>query len=100
MFSALADPVRLGILDALAGRAHSVNELVDRFPVSQPAVSRHLRILREAGLVRVEPAGKSRIYHLEPAPLQELDAWLGRYRHFWATRLDALESHMDADLDN
>ncbi len=99
-FAVLADSVRVDILDALAGRAHSVNELVERFPISQPAVSRHLRILREAGMVRVVPDGKSRIYHFEPGPLQDLDAWLDRYRRFWASRLDALESHMDGDLDD
>jgi DNA-binding transcriptional ArsR family regulator len=96
-FAALADPTRARIVEALAeGRELSVNEIVKMFAVSQPTISEHLRVLREAGLVSVEPCGSKRLYRLEPAPLQELDRWLDRYRHFWGRKLDALERHMDA----
>ena len=94
-FAAIADPVRTGILDALAGRARTVNEIVAMFDITQPAISRHLRVLREAGLVTVVPKGQAREYHLDAGPLQELDAWLGRYRKFWAEKLDALETFME-----
>jgi DNA-binding transcriptional ArsR family regulator len=96
-FAVLADPVRLDIVETLAVRSRSVNELVGMFDVSQPAISRHLRILREAGLVSVMPVGQSRVYRLDPAPLREIDAWLERYRAFWSSRLDALEQHLEKD---
>lgn len=96
-FSALADPIRLDIVETLAVRSRSVNELVGIFDVSQPAISRHLRILREAGLVSVMPVGQSRVYRLDPAPLREIDAWLERYRDLWSSRLDALEHHLEKD---
>jgi DNA-binding transcriptional ArsR family regulator len=96
-FAALADPTRAEILDVIARRPRTVNEIVARFDVSQPAISRHLRVLREAGLVSVVPKGQQRVYRLEPKPLQELDTWLSRYRRFWADRLDALEQHMDEE---
>src|SRR4029079_4021378 len=94
-FAALADPTRAKILDVIARRPRTVNEIVARFDVSPPAISRHLRVLREAGLVSVVPKGQQRVYRLEPKPLQELDTWLSRYRRFWADRLDALEQHRD-----
>ncbi len=84
------------MLELLAEREHSAGELGAAFSMSQPAVSRHLRVLREAGLVRVRGEGQRRIYRLEPAPLAELDAWLGHYRHFWSARLDALEARVEA----
>jgi DNA-binding transcriptional ArsR family regulator len=96
-FAALADPTRTQIVDAIAVRPRTVNEIVGLFDVSQPAISKHLRVLREAGLVSVVPEGKTRVYHLDPRPLRELDIWLQRYRKFWATRLDALESFMDEE---
>lgn len=96
-FSALADPIRLDIVETLAVRSRSVNELVGMFDVSQPAISRHLRVLREAGLVSVMPVGQSRVYRLDPAPLREIDAWLERYRDLWSSRLDALEHHLEKD---
>ena len=96
-FVALADPTRTAIVDALAGRPHTVSEIVDLFVVSQPAISQHLRVLREAGLVSVEPRGRVRVYRLDPRPLVEIDRWLDRYRKFWATKLDALEDHMEAN---
>ena len=96
-FAALADPTRAKIIDVLATRGRTVNEIVEIFPISQPSVSRHLRILREAGLVAVRAAGRQRIYRLDPRPLREIDDWLGRYRKFWAGKLDALEQHMDEE---
>lgn len=95
-FAALADPTRMRIVEALADRALSVNEVVAMFTVSQPTISRHLRVLRDAGLVSVEPRGSSRLYRLEPAPLREIDRWLDRYRRSWSDKLDALEEHMDS----
>ncbi len=90
----LADPIRREIIELLAEGERSAGELVADFTVSQPAISRHLRILREAGLVRVRGEGQRRIYRLDPAPLATLDGWLGRYRHFWSARLDALEERI------
>ncbi len=94
-FAALADPIRTEIIDSLGQRPRTVNEIVSLFDVTQPAISRHLRVLREAGLVSGRPEGQTRVYHLNPAPLQELDTWLQRYRKFWASKLDALEQHME-----
>ena len=93
--AALADSTRTRIVDALADRPRTVTEIVELFAMSQPAISQHLRVLREAGLVSVEPRGRVRIYHLDARPLMELDRWLDRYRRFWAGRLDALEAHLE-----
>jgi DNA-binding transcriptional ArsR family regulator len=92
--AALADPTRRELLALLAGGERAAGELAGRFPVSRPAISRHLRVLREAGLVRARTEGKKRLYALEPAPLRELDDWLEPYRRFWAQRLDALDSEI------
>jgi DNA-binding transcriptional ArsR family regulator len=94
-FNALADPARRRILELLRQRERSVNELVERLRLSQPGVSKHLRVLREAGLVRVRPDGQRRWYGLRAEPLAELDEWLAPYREFWGGRLDALERHLD-----
>jgi DNA-binding transcriptional ArsR family regulator len=91
---ALADPTRRRVLELLAEREHDAGELAAQFPVSRPAVSRHLRVLREAGLVRVRGEAQRRIYTLDAAPLAEVDAWLERYRGFWQNRLDALETEL------
>ncbi len=96
-FAALADPTRAGIVEALAGSGQTVNQIVSRFSLSQPSISRHLRVLREAGLVSVHPDGQRRVYRLDPAPLREIDAWLERYRRFWTGRLDDLERLMDEE---
>ena len=92
--AALADPTRRRIVELLAERPHDVTELNAHFPISQPAVSRHLRVLREHGLVHSQPSAQRRVYSLDPTPLAELDGWLGRYRSFWAQRLDALETEL------
>ena len=94
-FEVLAEPTRRRILDLLRERERSVGELVVALEISQPGVSKHLRVLREAGLVAVRHDAQRRWYALNPAPLAEVDAWLEPYRRLWAGRLDALERHLD-----
>ncbi len=94
-FGVLAEPARREILELLRERERPVGELVERLALSQPGVSKHLRVLRDAGLVRVRPDGQRRWYGLRAEPLAELDAWLAPYREFWGGRLDALEGHLD-----
>jgi DNA-binding transcriptional ArsR family regulator len=91
----LAEPRRLQILDLLRERERPVGELVDRLGVSQPAVSKHLRVLRDAGLVEARPDAQRRLYRIRPEPLAELDEWLSSYRELWTTHLDRLEDHLD-----
>jgi DNA-binding transcriptional ArsR family regulator len=88
---ALADPTRRQIIELLAERERDAGEIASHFDVSRPAVSRHLRVLREHGLVQARGEAQRRIYSLDPGPLAEIDAWLARYRVFWANRLDALD---------
>jgi DNA-binding transcriptional ArsR family regulator len=95
-FEVLAEPMRRRILDLLRERERPVGELVDRLELSQPGVSKHLRVLRDAGLVSVRPEGQRRWYGLRPEGLAELDRWLAPYRQLWGGRLDALERHLDA----
>jgi DNA-binding transcriptional ArsR family regulator len=95
VFAAIADPTRREILDLLIGGEHSAGEIAARFPISRPAVSRHLRILLESGLVREERRAQSRVYDLAPLPLSEVDAWLASYRLFWASRLQRLKHHVE-----
>jgi DNA-binding transcriptional ArsR family regulator len=95
-FAALADDTRLRILDALAEREMTAGEIAEMFPVSRPAISRHLRVLREAGLVQARGDAQRRIYRIDPRPLHEIDRWLERYRRLWTSRLDALERHLNA----
>ena len=95
-FSVLAEPNRRRILDLLRERERTVNELVEHLDLSQPAVSKHLKVLREAGLVEVRQDAQRRWYRLRPAPLTELDAWLAPYRAFWTGKLDALEAYLSA----
>jgi len=95
VFAALAEPNRRALLDLLAGGDRAAGELVAALPeLTQPGVSRHLRVLREAGLVDVRPEAQLRIYTLRPAGLAAVDAWLERYRRFWGGHLDALERHL------
>jgi DNA-binding transcriptional ArsR family regulator len=93
-YDALAEPSRREILDLLRERERPVGELVSHLRISQPGVSKHLRVLREAGLVGVRPDGRRRLYRLQPAPLAEVDAWLAPYRRYWSERFDALERHL------
>lgn len=90
----LAEPTRRRILDAVREGERSVGELVDTVGMHQPGVSRHLKVLREAGLVEVRRDAQRRLYRLRPEPLMELDAWLAPYRAEWTARLDALEHHL------
>ena len=94
-FDALAEPHRRHILDLLRDGERSVNELVAGIGLSQPGVSKHLRILREAGLVEVRADAQRRLYTLRPQPLEELHHWLEPYRRLWSGQLDALEQHLD-----
>ena len=94
-FEVLAEPTRRRILDLLRDGERSVGELVDRLTLSQPGVSKHLRVLRDAGLVQVRIEAQRRWYGLRPEPLTEIDAWLEPYRRLWVQHLDALEQHLD-----
>jgi DNA-binding transcriptional ArsR family regulator len=95
VFEALAEPRRRQILDLLRGRELPVGDLVDALGTSQPNVSKHLRVLRDAGLVSSRVDGPRRLYRVDPAPLRELDAWVSRYRGLWTHALDQLEAHLD-----
>jgi DNA-binding transcriptional ArsR family regulator len=93
-FEALADPTRRRIVELLAGGERTAGEIAGQFAVSRPAVSRHLRVLRDTGLVRYREEAQRRVYALEPGPFAALDAWLARYRPFWQNRLDALDTEL------
>ena len=93
--TALAEPTRRRIVEELGSSERSVGELVDALELSQPTVSKHLRVLRDGGLVSSRVAAQRRIYRVEPAPLKELDEWLVPYRRLWTRHLDALERHLD-----
>jgi DNA-binding transcriptional ArsR family regulator len=94
VLEAIAEPTRLRILDAVRDGERSVGELVEQVGMHQPGVSRHLKVLRDAGLVEVRRDAQRRLYRLRPEPLMELDAWLEPYRVEWAARLDSLERHL------
>ena len=95
--AALADPIRREIVETLLDHPEDAGSIASHFDVSRPAVSRHLRVLREAGLVEVERDAQRRIYHAVPAPLAEVDAWLAKYRPFWADKLDALGEYLEQE---
>jgi DNA-binding transcriptional ArsR family regulator len=96
-FEAIAEPNRRAILDLLRGGELPAGDLVEATGLSQPGVSKHLKLLREAGLVSVRPDGQRRLYRLEPGQLAALDNWLIPFRAFWADRLDALEKHLESE---
>ena len=98
-FDVLADSSRRRILDLLRRREHTVGELVGDLGLSQPGVSKHLRVLRDAGLVDVRQDAQRRWYGLRPEPLAEVDAWIEPYRELWSGSLDALERHLDKKED-
>ena len=98
-FEVLGEPRRREILDLLRAGERPVGELVERLELTQPTVSKHLAVLREAGLVEVRADAQRRFYRLRPAPLAEIDAWLAPYRELWEAHLDALERHLDAMPD-
>ena len=95
VFEVLAEPRRRQILDLVRDRERSVGELVAELSATQPSVSKHLRVLREAGLVEARVAEQRRLYRLRVAPLRELDAWLAPYRETWTSSLDKLAAHLD-----
>jgi DNA-binding transcriptional ArsR family regulator len=96
VFAAISNPTRRRILDLLRSHDRPAGELVDAFPtLPQPAISRHLKVLRLAGLVRVSPHAQQRIYSLRPTKLRELDAWVSLYREYWPARLDSLGEHLE-----
>jgi len=97
-FEALADPHRRHILDLLRTQERTAGEIVSALAISQPGASKHLRVLREAGLVSVRKDAQRRVYRLTPERLAELDAWLAPYRHFWSGRLDAIEAHLKREV--
>lgn len=95
---ALGEPSRLAIMAMLAEGERPAGDFVHALPISQPAVSKHLSVLRQAGLVNVRKDANRRLYSLNPAPLAEIDAWLEPYRRFWGNRLDALERYLDKEF--
>ncbi|MGI5162392.1 ArsR/SmtB family transcription factor [Microbispora sp. CA-102843] len=99
-FDILAEPARRRILDLLLERPRLVGELTERLGLTQPGTSKHLKMLREAGLVRVRRDAQRRWYELCPEPLAEIDAWLAPYRRLWSESFDALERHLDATPDD
>ena len=97
LFDMLADPGRRQILELLRTRDRAAGEIVEAMRISQPGVSKHLKLLRDAGLVDVRGDGQRRIYSLKPEPLVELDRWLAPYRAFWSGKLDALGAHLERE---
>ncbi|HEV8065521.1 MAG TPA: metalloregulator ArsR/SmtB family transcription factor [Acidimicrobiales bacterium] len=95
VWPALTEPTRRAVLDLLRTRPHDVGEIVTALGVSQPKASKHLRVLKDAGLVRVTGVAQRRLYSIEPAPLASLDAWLAPYRQLWNGRLDDLGRHLE-----
>jgi DNA-binding transcriptional ArsR family regulator len=99
VFEIIVEPNRRAILSLLVSSPQSVGEIERQLRMPQPTVSKHLRVLREAGLVQGRPEAQRRWYELRPEPLAEIDAWLAPYRRLWATHLDALERHLDTMPD-
>jgi DNA-binding transcriptional ArsR family regulator len=95
VFEVIAEPNRRAILSLLGSSQQSVGEIERRLRMTQPTVSKHLRVLRDAGFVESTIDAQRRLYRLKPEPLRELDAWLAQFRRFWSTHLDALERHLD-----
>jgi DNA-binding transcriptional ArsR family regulator len=95
VFEIIAEPNRRAILGLLASSQRSVGEIERRLRMPQPTVSKHLRVLREAGFVEATVDAQRRLYRLKPEPLEEIDEWLAPFRRFWSTHLDALERHLD-----
>src|SRR6185437_783266 len=97
VFGALADPTRRAVLDLLRRGSLPAGQIARAFPVSRPAVSKHLRLLRRARLVRERRRGRQRVYELTPGPLRAVDSWLGHYRAFWQASLETLKEFVEAD---
>ncbi len=96
-FRALADPTRRAVLDLLRRGSQPAGEIAGAFPVSRPAISKHLRLLRRAHLVREHREGRHRVYQLDPEPLRAVDNWLDQYRHFWNVNLASLKQFVEAE---
>ncbi len=94
-FAIIAEPNRRAILSLLASSDRSVGEIEQRLRMPQPSVSKHLRVLREAGFVESRVDAQRRVYRIRPEPLMEVDAWLAGFRRFWSAHVDALEGHLD-----
>jgi DNA-binding transcriptional ArsR family regulator len=94
-FTILAEPNRRAILGLLASSERSVGDIERKLDMPQPSVSKHLRVLREAGFVEARVEAQRRVYSIRPEPLMEVDAWLAPFRHFWTAHVDALERHLD-----
>lgn len=94
-FGIIAEPSRRAILSLLASSERSVSEIEQRLRMPQPSVSKHLRVLRDAGFVEARVDAQRRVYRIRPEPLREVDAWLAPFRHFWSGHVDALERHLD-----
>jgi len=97
VFSALSNPVRRQILMSIREGPRAVNDLASQFELGRPAVSEHLQVLRKAGLVREEPRGQQRFYHLEPLPLAEVDDWLHPFERYWRARMRSLRDLLDKE---
>ena len=100
VLGAIAEPTRRSILDAVRDGERSVGDLVEIVGMHQPGVSRHLKVLRDAGLVEVRKEAQRRLYRLQPGPLKDLDEWLEPYRAEWTARLDSLERHLERTATN
>ena len=94
-FAIIAEPSRRAILSLLASSERSVGDIEEQLNLPQPSVSKHLRVLREAGFVASRVDAQRRLYRIKPEPLQEIDAWLAPFRRFWSAHVDALERHLD-----
>ena len=96
-FSALADPTRRAVLDLLRHGSQPAGKIAQAFPISRPAISKHLRLLRQAHLVEERREGRHRFYHLNPEPLKAVDSWLEQYRQFWTANLTSLKNFVEAE---
>jgi len=100
VFHAVADPTRRAILDRLRGGGIAVSDLAEGFDMTRPAVSKHLRVLREARLVREERDGRQRVYRLTPGPLRDVSQWIESYRTFWSANLLSLKRHLEGGKES
>jgi DNA-binding transcriptional ArsR family regulator len=96
-FQALADPTRRAVLDLLRRGSQPAGQIANAFPISRPAISRHLRLLRRAHLVQEQRQGRNRVYHLNPEPLRAVDSWIAQYRTFWTAGLTNLKTYVEAE---
>ncbi|MGA7754976.1 MAG: metalloregulator ArsR/SmtB family transcription factor [Candidatus Sulfotelmatobacter sp.] len=98
-FQALADPTRRAVLDLLRRGSQPAGQIASAFPVSRPAISKHLRLLRRAHLVREHREGRNRVYHLNPEPLRAVDSWIEQYRTFWTANLNSLKAFVESEYE-